>query len=85
MSAALVEYMVRSVVDNPDDIQVNAIEGQASLLLELRVNPDDLDALTAPDTQLRLFGKPEVRGHRRLGVALARGETLEEARASERG
>lgn len=37
-------------------------------------------ALSEPDTQLRLFGKPEVRGHRRLGVALARGQTLEDAR-----
>ncbi|MBX3272679.1 MAG: formate-dependent phosphoribosylglycinamide formyltransferase [Sandaracinaceae bacterium] len=37
-------------------------------------------ALEEPDTQLRLFGKPEVRGHRRLGVALARGATIEEAR-----
>ena len=40
----------------------------------------DLDtALKEPDTQIRLFGKPEVRGHRRMGVALARGETLDEA------
>jgi phosphoribosylglycinamide formyltransferase 2 len=38
-------------------------------------------ALSAPDTSLRLFGKPEISGHRRLGVALARGATLEEARA----
>jgi phosphoribosylglycinamide formyltransferase 2 len=38
------------------------------------------DALTAPDTAVRLFGKPELRGHRRLGVALARGATVEEAR-----
>ncbi len=30
---------------------------------------------------LRLFGKPELRGPRRLGAALARGATLEEARA----
>ena len=37
--------------------------------------------LSAPDTALRLFGKPEIHGHRRLGVALARGATLEEARA----
>jgi phosphoribosylglycinamide formyltransferase 2 len=37
-------------------------------------------ALTEPDTQLRLFGKPEVRGKRRMGVTLARGATLEEAR-----
>ncbi len=37
-------------------------------------------ALTVPDTQIRLFGKPEVQGERRMGVALARGESLEDAR-----
>jgi len=37
-------------------------------------------ALSRPDTQLRLFGKPEVAGKRRLGVALARAETVEAAR-----
>jgi phosphoribosylglycinamide formyltransferase 2 len=36
--------------------------------------------LEEPDTSLRLFGKPELRGHRRLGVALARGGSIEEAR-----
>jgi phosphoribosylglycinamide formyltransferase 2 len=41
-------------------------------------------ALAAPDTTLRLFGKPEVRGHRRMGVALALGATLDEARAKAR-
>ncbi|MFZ5724150.1 MAG: formate-dependent phosphoribosylglycinamide formyltransferase [Pseudomonadota bacterium] len=38
-------------------------------------------ALAEPDTALRLFGKPEVRGHRRMGVALARAESIEAARA----
>jgi len=38
-------------------------------------------ALAAPDTDLRLFGKPEVKGKRRMGVALARGENIDEARA----
>jgi len=38
-------------------------------------------ALAEPDTQVRLFGKPEVRGHRRMGVALALAPTIEEARA----
>lgn len=38
-------------------------------------------ALAEPDTQLRLFGKPEVKGHRRMGVGLARAATIEEARA----
>lgn len=33
-------------------------------------------ALAEPDTDLRLFGKPEVRGERRLGVALARDENV---------
>lgn len=36
-------------------------------------------ALAEPDTQLRLFGKPEVRGQRRMGVALARAESVEAA------
>ena len=37
-------------------------------------------ALAATDTQIRLFGKPEVKGKRRMGVALARGGSIEEAR-----
>lgn len=37
-------------------------------------------ALTEPDTSLRLFGKPEVRGQRRMGVSLARADSLELAR-----
>ena len=39
------------------------------------------EALEEPDTQLRLFGKPEVNGERRMGVCLAKGTTIEEARA----
>lgn len=38
------------------------------------------NALSQADTQVRLFGKPEVRGERRMGVCLARGRSLEEAR-----
>ena len=38
-------------------------------------------ALQQPDTSLRLFGKPEVRGQRRMGVALARAGSIDEARA----
>jgi len=38
-------------------------------------------ALCEPDTSLRLFGKPGVSGQRRMGVALARDESLETARA----
>ena len=37
-------------------------------------------ALAQEDVQIRLFGKPEVKGHRRMGVALARGESIEHAK-----
>jgi phosphoribosylglycinamide formyltransferase 2 len=37
------------------------------------------NALVNADTEMRLFGKPEVQGHRRMGVALALGESIEEA------
>jgi len=37
-------------------------------------------ALSQSDTQIRLFGKPEVNGERRMGVCLARAATIEEAR-----
>ena len=41
-------------------------------------------ALAAPGTEVRLFGKPEVRGERRMGVALALGGSIEEARSKAR-
>ena len=49
------------------------------------VSFEDLDAaLVEPETQLRLFGKPGVSGRRRMGVALARGDDIEQARAKAR-
>ncbi len=36
-------------------------------------------ALATPGTDMRIFGKPEVRGHRRVGVLLATGADIEEA------
>jgi phosphoribosylglycinamide formyltransferase 2 len=38
------------------------------------------EALQIPDTEIRLFGKPDSRPYRRLGVALAKGTTTQEAR-----
>ncbi|MFC4260166.1 formate-dependent phosphoribosylglycinamide formyltransferase [Marinobacter lacisalsi] len=38
------------------------------------------EVLATPDVHLRLFGKPELRGRRRMGVVVARGESVEEAR-----
>lgn len=38
--------------------------------------------LAQPNTQLRLFGKPEVEGVRRMGVVLARGESVDAAKTT---
>ena len=38
------------------------------------------EALAVPESQVRLFGKPECKGHRRLAVAVATGATPEEAK-----
>ncbi len=37
------------------------------------------EALSVPGTDMRLFGKPEVKGHRRMGVMLATADTVQEA------
>ena len=39
------------------------------------------EVLSEPGVQIRIFGKPEVKGHRRMGVILATADTLDEARA----
>ena len=39
------------------------------------------EVLAEPDTNMRIFGKKELRGHRRLGVLLARADSVEEALA----
>jgi len=57
----------------------------ASLVILVEGNSDGIiyknidEVLAEPDTDIRLFGKPEVRGRRRMGVVLARGETVEQA------
>lgn len=61
----------------PSASSVILVEGESR-----QVRFSNLDvALAQPDTSLRLFGKPEVAGRRRMGVALARGEDSDEARA----
>jgi predicted RNA-binding protein YlqC (UPF0109 family) len=42
MEKDLVEYIVKSLVDNPGSVEVNVIEGEKSTILELRVAADDI-------------------------------------------
>ncbi len=46
-----------------------------------KIEMDNLEEVLAePGVQLRIFGKPEIKGHRRMGVILATDETVEAAR-----
>ena len=61
----------------PSASSVILVEGKSE-----QVAFSNLDtALSESDTQLRLFGKPAVNGKRRMGVALARDESIEAARS----
>jgi predicted RNA-binding protein YlqC (UPF0109 family) len=42
MEKDLVEYIVKSLVDDPAGVEVNVIEGEKSTILELRVTPEDI-------------------------------------------
>ena len=60
----------------PSASSVLLVQGESS---DMRYSGLD-KALAQPETEVRLFGKPEVKGSRRLGVALARGESIQQAR-----
>lgn len=38
----LVEIIAKSLVDNPEEVQVNEISGEQSIILELKVAPEDM-------------------------------------------
>ena len=61
----------------PSASRAIVVEGNAS-----EINMCNLeDVLAEPGVQIRIFGKPEVKGHRRMGVILAQADTVDEARA----
>ena len=54
------------------------VEGDTSELEYCNIDK----VLSRPKTDMRIFGKPCVKGHRRMAVLLARGDTIEEADAT---
>ena len=61
----------------PSASAVILVEGNSTQTTFLGVDK----ALAEPDTQVRLFGKPEVQNRRRMGVCLARGDSVDMAKA----
>jgi len=60
----------------PGASSVILVSGESNQVIFNNIN----EALKLADTQVRLFGKPEVNGQRRMGVALARDNSVEAAR-----
>jgi len=60
----------------PSASSVILVNGESSHVTFNNIN----EALKLPDTQIRLFGKPEVKGQRRMGVALARDNSVAAAK-----
>ena len=38
----LIDYIVRTLVDHPEEIDITEIEGERTIVYELRCNPDDV-------------------------------------------
>ncbi len=91
MSQNLSEFALhaRAILDLPIPV-IRSAGPTASCVLLVSGDSDAMSyagaaqALAEPDTGLYLFGKPEVRGSRRLGVAVAQGEDVTQARAKAR-
>ncbi|MBO9370443.1 MAG: KH domain-containing protein [Anaerolineae bacterium] len=45
----LVEYIAKALADKPHQVQVSEIEGEAALVLELRVAPEDMGRIIGKD------------------------------------
>jgi phosphoribosylglycinamide formyltransferase 2 len=77
---------VRAILGLPIPV-IRQLGPSASSVILVKGNSSNIvfsgfeNALKEADTQLRLFGKPEVKGERRMGVCLARAKTIDEARA----
>jgi phosphoribosylglycinamide formyltransferase 2 len=79
------ELHLRAVLGLPIP-KIEQLGASASAVILAKDDSDSIffdgvaEALTEPDVDLRLFGKPDSRPFRRMGVALAKGKDVQEAR-----
>lgn len=67
---ALVEYIARSLVDHPEEVQVNEVEGEQVTVLELKVARDDLGKIIGRQGKTAramrsLLGAASIRANKR--------------------
>lgn len=38
----LLEYLIKALVDHPDEVEISPVEGARTIIFEVRVSPDDM-------------------------------------------
>ncbi len=38
----LLEYIIKSLVDHPEDVNINVVDGSRSVIFEVKVSPEDV-------------------------------------------
>ena len=71
----MLEAIAKVLVDYPEEVQVNSVEGQELTVLELRVNPEDLDKVIGRHGRLAqalrtILGAAGFTLHKRVIVAI---------------
>ena len=57
----LVEIIAKSLVDNPNEVHVNEIQGEQDLILELRVAPEDMGKVIGKQGRVAKAIRPVVK------------------------
>ena len=87
---AFLEYVVKGLVDNPDDVKINRTVDEMGVLLSLEVHPDDMGKIIgrsgatakAIRTLLRVVG---MKSEARVNLKIVEPEGSTHVRASEQG
>ena len=57
----LLEYLAKALVDNPDDVHIEVIEGERSVILQLKVNPEDIGKVIGKQGRIAQALRPLVK------------------------
>ena len=71
----LVEAIVRVLVDNPDQVQVRMIEGEETMVFEVRVHPSDLGKVIGREGRTAkpirtILGAAGMKRHKRIALEI---------------
>lgn len=71
----LLEHIVKALVDEPEKVEVQQLEGERSIILELRVAPDDMGKVIGKQGRIArairtVVNAAETEGNRRVMVEI---------------